>query len=170
MTSLTRRRRTPASQHAYLTGYHEDFTRCQRRHFESYATRPECADVWVRGSGPGSSGCVMVPELVSKGARWGHSPPECKLGASIAIRGVPMRSFAFASRNPAAAPSIVRGACPANMNASGTGIDICPGALASMIPGPWSPKSHALACLPQGQRPEGWEGVCADHGCRDAAA
>jgi len=91
------RRTGHAAQHAYFVGTHDDYVHCRRHQFSSCAV---CA----------------------KGSRWGRSSPECKLGASLAARGIQIRHTSTAyglhphaqQRDAPKVPwaKLIRGTCP----------------------------------------------------------
>lgn len=139
---------------AYFEGYAQDFASCARQNFTCRA-------------------CQQART---------HPVPECKLGASLAHRGVLVRDLRFATA-PSRAPwtvSIVRddGKCPgtsrpgngsAGVRASHGGNSSAGTAspwrlkartLQAIPPGPWDMRARTLACAPHGERPRGWEALC----------
>jgi len=73
-----------AAHHAYFMGFHDDYVHCRRHQF----------------------GCIAC----AKGGRWTRSPPECKLGASLAARGIQIWPLIVLARtNISFWPELVRG-------------------------------------------------------------
>ena len=122
-----------AAQHAYFTGYHEDFVHCRRRAFQS--------------------GVCLVGKNISFAGT-----AESKLGASLAMREIPIRDIRFTTRR-FADPSVVRSEC--GPLESQPEFDMPAAAVATIPPGPWDLEGRRTACEPLATRPAGWEALCA---------
>lgn len=142
-----------AAQRAYLEGYARDFDTCARR---SYT----CSACKVNAKPPGS--------------------PECKLGATLSHRQVPVydvRYLVNLSRPEPSAPMLLKcgqfanGRCALAWCANATAADehaipILPSMLHAVPPGYWTLEAQALqkrACLAPPERRKGspWEHLCA---------
>ena len=137
------------AQHAYFNGIHDDFVRCRRHRFHAQYHCEACA----------------------MGGRSGLSSPETKVGASLAVRGVSVRDYRFATRSSSDL-HICRDAKACRLiDPDPVRVSMCPEALAAVPPGSWDLQAQRAYCRPLRSglraRPAGWERLCTDT-CGDA--
>ena len=120
------------AQDAYLLGYARDFCPGHRRIIEG-----------MPQSLPGV----------------GLAQSECKMGWTLASRGIPATDLRFASRL-SNNPLIVRAKCsPSQLDSNNTYM-VYPASLRTLPPGPLDPKRVAASCLPFGNKPESLKHQC----------
>ena len=123
-----------AAQQAYFSGYGEDF--CRRRPLAN------------------------LPRQTTPGGKGPATPPECKLGWSLATRGIPAYDLRYASRQENH-PIVVRQQCaPAQWELLNRSFELRAAALRTLPPGPLDPRGRAATCAAVPGRKEAYRHLC----------
>lgn len=164
------------AQHAYLRGFGRDS--CQRTWPLPGMEAPYAAlgrPNWVNRIGD----AVGLGHLASRHP-FGGQPitlrdvrsPECKLGWSLASRGVPLRDLTFASCHSAAVRAVRTSSLQGGVSCTAAQLappsfELRPEAVAAVPTGPSSHSRRQVACGIRATRPAGWEALCSSGGGGD---